>query len=225
MVIPLRDINPRHRFPIITVTLIAINLAAFFYELSLGQQLSSFFHRAAFIPSDYFVPGNPVGDARSVLVSMFLHGGWAHLLGNMLYLWIFGDNVEDRLGRVKFILFYLFCGWAATMVHAYSNTESVIPSIGASGAIAGVLGAYLVLFPKARVLTLIPLGFFIRLTELPALLVLGFWFVIQLFSGSVSLASQTAQTTGVAWWAHIGGFAVGMVLGTVVRMLPSASRR
>jgi membrane associated rhomboid family serine protease len=155
---------------------------------------------------------------------MFLHGGWAHLIGNMLYLWIFGDNVEDRLGHVKYVVFYLGCGWVATLVHGLSNPGSAIPSIGASGAIAGVLGAYLVLFPKARVVTLIPLGFFIRLTQLPALAVLGFWFVLQLFSGTASLGAKSAQTTGVAWWAHIGGFVAGLVVGGVVRMVQPRRR-
>jgi hypothetical protein len=224
MVFPLHDINPRRTFPVITVTLIAINTIVFFYELSLGPRLTGFLQQAAFIPADYFRPGGAAGDARSVLVSMFLHGGWAHLIGNMLYLWIFGDNVEDRLGHVKYVVFYLGCGWVATLVHGLSNPGSAIPSIGASGAIAGVLGAYLVLFPKARVVTLIPLGFFIRLTQLPALAVLGFWFVLQLFSGTASLGAKSAQTTGVAWWAHIGGFVAGLVVGGVVRMVQPRRR-
>jgi membrane associated rhomboid family serine protease len=131
----------------------------------------------------------------------------------MLYLWIFADNVEDRMGHGVFLLFYLVCGVAATLAHAYANAQSGIPSIGASGAIAGVLGAYLVLFPRARVVTLIPIGFFLRLEELPALIVLGLWFVMQLFSGVADLGATSAQTAGVAWWAHIGGFAAGILLG------------
>ena len=210
MVIPLRDINPRQSFPIITVGLIALNVVAFFYELSLGDQLSRFFLENAFIPVEYFEPGNWFSDARSMLVSMFLHGGWSHLLGNMLYLWIFGDNIEDNVGRGTYVAFYLFCGWFATMAHAYTNAGSPVPAIGASGAISGVLGAYLVMFPRTRVLTLIPLGYFIRIAELPALAVLGMWFVLQLFNGTLSLG---AQGGGVAWWAHIGGFVAGMVLG------------
>lgn len=217
MVVPLRDINVRHSFPIVTVSLIVTNCLAFLYELSLGPALERFFQSAAFVPARYFEPGGWVADNRSVLVAMFLHGGWAHLLGNMLYLWIFGDNVEDRLGRARYLLFYLFCGWVATLVHAYSNPHSTVPSIGASGAIAGVLGAYLVMFPRARVLTLIPIGFFIRIAELPAILVLGFWFAIQLFSGTMALGAQTAQRAGVAWWAHIGGFAAGLLLGLLFR--------
>jgi len=223
MVIPLRDINPRRTFPLVTVSLIAINVAFFLYELSLGRELQGFFLRSAFIPAAYFEPGGALADGRSVLLSMFLHGGWAHLIGNMLYLWIFGDNVEDRLGHARFMLFYLGCGWAATLAHGYSDPGSTIPSIGASGAIAGVLGAYLVMFPRARVLTLIPLGFFIRLTELPALVVLGFWFVLQLFSGTASLAAPGSHG-GVAWWAHIGGFVAGLLVGIVLKILPRRAR-
>ena len=223
MVIPLRDIQERHTFPVVTLLIIAANIGFFFYELSLGTGLQGFFLESAFIPSRYFEPGNLGGDSRSILLSMFLHGGWAHLLGNMLYMWIFADNVEDRLGHVKFLLIYLFWGWAATMIHAYSNTGSTIPTVGASGAIAGVLGAYLVLFPRARVITLIPLGFFLRLTELPALFVLGFWFVMQLFSGVATLGTG-AQSAGVAWWAHIGGFVAGVLVGLIFKGRPPRRR-
>jgi membrane associated rhomboid family serine protease len=191
------------------------NVVLFFYELSLGERLQGFFLQSAFVPAEYF-DGGLVSEARPIFLSMFLHGGWMHLLGNMLYLWIFGDNVEDRLGHGKFIVFYLLCGVAATLAHAYTNPGSTIPTIGASGAISGVLGAYLVMFPRARVLTLIPLGFFIRITELPALVVLGLWFVLQLISGAGALANQ-AQAGGVAWWAHIGGFVVGAVIGMLFR--------
>jgi membrane associated rhomboid family serine protease len=217
--IPLYDIQKRRTFPVVNVALIVVNVLAFLYELSLGAHLQGFIQQAAFVPARFVEAGNPFTETRSVLVSMFLHGGWAHLLGNMLYLWIFGDNVEDRLGHVKYLVFYLGAGFVATLSHAASNPASTVPSIGASGAIAGVLGAYLVMFPRARVVTLIPLGFFIRLAELPALLVLGFWFVLQLFSGAVSLGAATAQTGGVAWWAHIGGFVAGLVVGGVVRLV------
>jgi membrane associated rhomboid family serine protease len=142
----------------------------------------------------------------------------------MLYLWIFGDNVEDRLGHVGYALFYLACGFAATWAHAVSSPASVVPAIGASGAIAGVLGAYLVMFPRARVVTLIPLGFFLRLTELPALIVLGMWFVLQLLSGTASLLAARAGAGGVAWWAHIGGFAAGALLGFVFGRSPRRKR-
>src|SRR5262245_21532683 len=207
---PLRDIQERHSFPFVNVVLFGIHVVVFFYEMSLGRNLEGFIRSAAFVPASYFEPGNVVADQRSVLVSMFLHGGWMHLLGNMLYLWIFGDNVEDRLGHVRYVIFYLACGWAATLAHGYTDMQSSVPSVGASGAIAGVLGAYLLLFPKARVLTLIPLGFYTQMREVPALLVLGLWFVLQFFSGIASLGVR--QQTGVAWWAHIGGFVAGMIL-------------
>jgi membrane associated rhomboid family serine protease len=139
--------------------------------------------------------------------SMFLHGGWLHLLGNMLYLYIFGDNVEDALGHVRYLLFYLACGVAASVTHLALNLDSVVPTVGASGAIAGVLGAYFLLYPKAKVLTLLPIFIFIQIVEIPAFLFLGFWFLLQFISGTVASASQNAG--GVAWWAHIGGFAAG----------------
>ncbi len=224
MAIPLRDIQSRRTFPFVTVALVAINAVGFLYELSLGQRLNGVLQQIAFVPAVYSEPGNAIGDGRSILISMFLHGGWAHLLGNMLYLWIFGDNVEDRLGHLKYLVFYLGCGWMATLAHAWSNPQSAMPAIGASGAIAGVLGAYLVMFPRARVVTLIPLGFFLRLTELPAVIVLGFWFVLQLFSGVASLGARTAEAGGVAWWAHIGGFAVGLAVGFVARALRLGER-
>jgi membrane associated rhomboid family serine protease len=215
--IPLRDINPRRTFPFVTIGLIVVNFLFFFYELSLGQHLDGFLRSSAYVPANYFEPGNGTVDAKSILLSMFLHGGWMHILGNMLYLWIFGDNVEDEIGHVRYLLFYLVCGWGATLTHGYLNRSSAVPSIGASGAIAGVLGAYLVMFRKARVLTLIPLGFFTRVTELPAILVLGMWFVLQLFSGVASLGAGGAQSAGVAFWAHIGGFVLGMLLALLLR--------
>jgi len=217
MVVPLRDIQPRQSFPIVTIGLLIVNVLFFLYELSLGERLQGFLQQAAFVPERYFAEGGVAAEARPILVSMFLHGGWMHLIGNMLYLWIFGDNVEDQLGHLRFLVFYLACGWLATMAHAYMNTGSAVPSIGASGAIAGVLGAYLLMFPRARVLTLLPLGFYMRVAELPALVVLGFWFVLQLFNGVAALGVRSAQTTGVAVWAHVGGFMVGMILCLILR--------
>jgi membrane associated rhomboid family serine protease len=143
---------------------------------------------------------------------MFLHGGWAHIIGNMLYLWIFGDNVEDRMGHWRYLVFYLVCGWTASYAHIWSDPTSRIPSIGASGAIAGVLGAYITLYPHARVVALIPLGIFMHTVQIPALFFLGFWFLQQFLVGSLALTQETAQTGGVAWWAHIGGFVAGLVL-------------
>jgi membrane associated rhomboid family serine protease len=198
----------------VTVGIIVLNVLFFFYELSLGAGIERFFRQAAFVPSVYFEPGNVVADSKSILMSMFLHGGWMHLIGNMLYLWIFGDNVEDRLGHGLYLVFYLVCGWLASLAHAYTDPASTIPSVGASGAISGVLGAYLLMYPHARVLTLIPMGFYTRMAELPAIMVLGLWFVLQLFSGVASLGA--GQATGVAFWAHVGGFVAGMLLGGIL---------
>ena len=156
---------------------------------------------------------------------MFLHGGWAHLLGNMLYLWIFGDNVEDRMGHPRYLVFYLLCGWSASYAHIAAAPTSPLPALGASGAIAGVLGAYITLYPRARVVTLLPLGFFATLVQVPAYVFLGLWFVQQFLYGTLSVA-RTAQTEGgVAWWAHIGGFAAGFLLVWIFQTRPRAPRR
>jgi membrane associated rhomboid family serine protease len=211
--IPIRDVNPRGIHPWVNISLIVVNVLSFFWELMQGPQLQAALMSVAFIPERFFVPGNYVSDTTSILVSMFLHGGWLHLGSNMLYLWIFGDNIEDRLGHWKYLLFYLACGFVATWTHAFINPNSGLPAIGASGAIAGVLGAYLLLFPHAHVMTFIPIGFYMVLRELPARLVLGLWFVMQLFTGVASLNISTAQEAGgVAYFAHIGGFVGGLVL-------------
>lgn len=215
--IPLRDANPSRHVPLMTFALIGANCLAFFYELTLGEQgLERLVFSLGMVPSRVTAfpvePGIGFGDAFLPLVtSMFLHGGWMHLIGNMWFLWIFGDNIEDRLGRLRFLLFYVLCGLGAGLTHTVLNLESNIPTIGASGAIAGVLGGYLLLFPGARVLTLVPIGFAF-LVELPAYVILLYWFVIQIFSGAVSLGLQRGQVGGVAWWAHVGGFVLGMVL-------------
>lgn len=211
--IPLRDINPRHRVPFVTYALIALNVLAFLWELSLGQALERTLFQTAFVPARFWIPGNWVFDVYTIVLSMFLHGGLMHIGSNMLYLAIFGDNIEDRLGHTKYLIFYLLCGFIATFAHAFFSPGSRIPAIGASGAIAGVLGAYLLLFPHARVMTLIPIIFIITVRELPAILLLGVWFVLQLFSGVGSLGVADAQDMGgVAYFAHIGGFVAGMVL-------------
>jgi membrane associated rhomboid family serine protease len=211
--IPLRDTNPRRTFPFVTYTLVALNVLAFLWELSLGQQLERALFAVSFIPARFWLAGNWVADLMTIAISMFLHGSLMHIGSNMLYLWIFGDNIEDRLGHGKFLIFYLACGYLATLAHAFFSPASRVPAIGASGAIAGVLGAYLILFPHARVLTLIPILFFITLRELPAILILGLWFVLQLFSGVGSLGVRDAQDMGgVAYFAHIGGFVAGMLL-------------
>jgi membrane associated rhomboid family serine protease len=217
-VLPLSDHNPSRTTPVINVALIVVNVLLFFWEIAQGPYLDRVLMGVAFIPARFwYSPLHPV-NVIGMFFSMFLHGGWLHLGGNMLYLWIFGDNIEDRLGHFRYLLFYLLCGIAATLAHAVANPASRMPSIGASGAIAGVLGAYILLFPKARVTTLIPIFFFITIREIPAVIVLGLWFVLQLFVGVASLGVEDAANTGgVAYFAHIGGFVAGMVLVAVMR--------
>ena len=207
------DLRPR-RFPIVNYFLIAANVVVFLYELSLGSQLDAFTTQYALIPAQV-TAGIDLGDFRNIFIGMFLHAGWLHLLGNMLYLWIFGDNVEDRFGHFGYLIFYLFGGVIAAFAHTLLNPTSIVPTVGASGAIAAVLGAYLILFPRSRVYTFIPLGFFTRLTPLPAVLVLGVWFVLQLFNGVVSVG--TGDMGGTAFWAHIGGFVFGMLMGLLMK--------
>jgi len=217
--IPLKDTNRSQSFPFVTVFLIILNGLVFIYELSLGQQglLNRFIHEFAVIPAFFTSPKFWAQNGILMAIfplfsSMFLHGGWLHFLGNMLYLWVFGDNVEDRLGHLRYLFFYLICGLVAAFLHIFTNPGSTIPTLGASGAIAGVLGAYLILFPGARVLTLVPIFFFFQLVELPALIFIGFWFVMQFFSGALSLVAANGQMGGTAWWAHIGGFVAGMLM-------------
>ena len=219
--IPLRDANPTRRTPWVTLALIAANVAAFFlWEPIAGSQEEQaiFFVCEGAIPRELstfetipeLATGCPGG--KSVLVSlftsMFLHGGFLHIAGNMLYLWVFGNNVEDRMGHAPFLLFYLAAGVGAAYAQVFPDPSSTTPLVGASGAIAGALGAYLVMFPHARVLTLVPIFFLLQLTELPAMLVLGFWFVLQAFQGFGSVGVET----GVAWFAHIGGFVFGALV-------------
>ncbi len=219
--IPLRDNVPSRTFPFVTIALIVVNVVAFLFELSLSQrQLNEFFLHFAVQPVEYRLFLNPrypgqigLADvAVPLFTSMFLHGGWLHIIGNMLYLWIFGDNVEDRMGHIKFFIFYILCGLTASLAHILADPRSAVPSLGASGAIAGVLGAYITLYPKARVLVLVPIFIFITTIEIPAFLFLGIWIVQNFISGVASLSVKTAQTGGTAWWAHIGGFAVGAIL-------------
>ena len=223
--IPLRDSNPTRRTPWVTLGLIAANVAAFFlWEPITGspreQQL--FFICEGAIPRELSgfeaIPETvELCGGKSFLVSlftsMFLHGGFLHIAGNMLYLWVFGNNIEDRMGPVPFLVFYLAAGVVAAYAQVLPDPDSLIPLVGASGAIAGALGAYLVLFPSARVLTLVPIFFFLQLIELPAMLVLGFWFVLQAFQGVGSLGAET----GVAWFAHIGGFVFGALVALFYR--------
>ena len=219
--IPLGDSVPIRSWPVVTWGLIGINVWVFFHELALGSNLEAFIQVWGFVPARYFLlaataPGEWADRYVPLFSSMFLHGGWAHLIGNMIYLWIFGDNVEDRLGHLRYLVFYLLSGVAAALAQAYLFPDSTIPTVGASGAISGVLGAFLVLFPTARVFTLVPLLLFFPVVELPAVLYLGFWFLMQLVSGTASLAAA-ADAGGVAWWAHVGGFVVGVVLAPILR--------
>ena len=223
--IPIRDRNPSGTFPFVTVSIIALNILVFLFELSMGQGLDSFLFQFGVVPIKVYystdIPGSNIINTYFPFLSfMFLHGGFVHLIGNMWYLWIFGDNVEDRLGRVKFIIFYLICGIGSAIVHVYFNSQSEVPCVGASGAIAGVLGAYMVTFPRARVLVLIPLFIVWQTIELPAIIVLGFWFLIQFFSGTASISSTHGG--GVAWWAHIGGFVLGVIL---IKLFPKSRRQ
>ena len=215
--IPLKDINRTRTFPAVTLLLIAVNAAVFVYQLSLGPVLTGFFHQFGLVPRallslGYWQEAGILAGLAPLLTSMFLHGGWMHFLGNMLYLWVFGDNVEDWLGWLRFLLFYLVCGLLASLLQIAVHPGSPIPMIGASGAISGVLAAYLVLFPGARVLTFVPILFFFYLVRLPALIFLGLWFLLQFFNGAVSLTAGDLSMGGTAWWAHIGGFVAGLVL-------------
>jgi membrane associated rhomboid family serine protease len=211
--IPIRDHIPTRQVPVLTILLIATNAAVFLFELLLSPRAQLEF-TYAFGAIPYYIThywGLPT--AVTLVTSMFLHGGWLHILGNMLYLWIFGNNVEDAMGRLGFTVFYFACGLIAGLAQVYADPNSQVPGIGASGAIAGVLGAYLVLYPRARVDTLFIIGFFIQLSSVPAVVVLGFWFVLQLLNGVLSLGM--AQAGGVAWFAHVGGFVAGLILVNV----------
>ena len=220
--IPLRDSNPTRRTPIVTLALIGACFVAFAYELGLlatsEATLNAFITEWGVVPIDItsvWERGALASQETATLfASQFLHGGWLHLLGNMLYLWIFGNNIEDRLGRARFIVFYLGGGLVAALAQTAIDPSSPVPMIGASGAIAATLGAYLVLFPRARITTLVFLGFFYQLINVPAIVVLGFWFVLQLMDGLASLGPDRAGG-GVAFFAHIGGFVAGALLARV----------
>ena len=215
--IPLADEIPRRRAPVITVALLALNVVVFLYELALGADAQGLLMSLGAVPAAIASPvENPLA-FLTLFTSMFLHGGWTHLIGNMLYLWIFGDNVEDALGHIGYLVFYLFAGVAAGLAQVAMAPSSLVPAIGASGAIAGVLAVYLVLYPSAPVRALVPGLFFARVARVPAAAVLGMWFIIQLFNGFLSLGVSTMTTGGVAWFAHIGGFVVGLVVGFIAR--------
>ncbi len=213
---PIRDTIPSRTFPYVTIALIFINSLIFLYEVSLGPYLDTFIRTYGLIPQQFYASaqqgaGGVLGRYLPLFTSMFLHGGWFHIIGNMWYLWIFGDNVEDRLGHGRFFLFYILCGLAAGFTHLWFNPSSTVPTVGASGAIAGVMGAYFLLFPTSRIITLVFIIFFIEIIEIPAFFYLGIWFLMQFINGAATL-SLTHQGGGVAWWAHFGGFVAGAIL-------------
>lgn len=213
MLYPIGDtqVEGGHR-PIATYTLIVINVLIFMYEISLGQRLNGFLLEYGTIPTE-IVRGE---DLFTLATNMFLHGGWMHLIGNMLFLWIFGDNIEAKIGTPRFVIFYLLGGIVASLLHVVFNTSSNIPGVGASGAIAALMGAYLIMFPKSKIKMIVLI--FFRTFEVPALLFLGLWFGQQFLAGLGSM-SQTADTAGVAWWAHIGGFVFGVAGGFLFRKM------
>lgn len=221
--VPLKDYNPGERTPYVTYGFIVLNISIFIYELSLpSYELTQFFHTWAVIPKDFsasLTTGISVVNAEewlTLITSQFLHGGFLHLAGNMLYLWIFGNNVEDQMGHLRFLAFYLLCGVLANLAQWFFATGSDIPSLGASGAIAGVMGAYIFRFPQVRILTLVPLGPIPLPIQVPAIFYLGIWFLQQATYGLVSLETPTMigmEGGGIAYWAHAGGFAIGALLG------------
>ena len=226
--IPIGDSAQPRRFPLVMLLLVAANTLVFVYELGLGPRVEILIQAMGVVPTEFLSgrddpPRAPGPIAITLITSMFIHGGFLHLGGNMLYLWIFGDNVEDLLGHGGFLVFYLGSGIAAGLTHIFVNPLSDVPSVGASGAIAGVLGGYLVFFPSASVRTLVFFGPLVTVTRISAVLVIGVWFLTQLLSGLAALEAVTAQTSGVAFWAHIGGFVVGMVICLVLR--PFIGRR
>ena len=228
--LPIRDNIPSRRIPIVTVGIIALNVLGFLWELQLGpRRLERAFIELAIVPVRYSIPEiaqsfSPAEQILPFFSSMFLHGGWLHLIGNMWTLWIFGDNVEDRLGRGKYLAFYLASGVVAALMHIYTNLGSQMPTIGASGAIAGVMGAYFVLYPRSRVLTLVPLIVWWEIFELPAIVLLGFWFLMQFLSaGAIAVTANSHGGGGVAFAAHVAGFIVG-VIGVFVFRKPAVDR-
>jgi len=215
--IPLRDVIPSRTTPYVTISLIVVNVLVFLYEFSLADRVNEFIIAFGLIPAAF--------SWATLLTSMFLHGGFLHVAGNMLYLWIFGDNVEDRFGHGRFLVFYLLCGSVAALAQTIMSPDSVIPMVGASGAIAGVMGAYFVMYPHSRIVTLLPIFIFIQLIEVPAIFFLGIWFLMQFLSGvgSIATAASREPAGGVAFWAHVAGFAAG-VGGVFVFRRPERQR-
>ena len=220
--IPLNDENPTYSTPVVVYALIAINVVVFLHQMSLGRNFDSFFQLYAMIPQQLSASfagvsiSQPVPEILTLITSQFLHGGYAHIGGNMLFLWTFGDNIEHDLGHVKFLIFYLACGVLAGLTHWFFGMQSPVPTVGASGAIAGVMGAYLIKYPRAKILTLLP-WIIITTVRIPAIYFLGFWFVQQAFSSVASLGMP--QAAGVAYWAHAGGFIFGAILGPMFGLM------
>jgi membrane associated rhomboid family serine protease len=216
--IPLKDLNPRRSYPIVNTTLILLNVLVFFYQFTLPPHaFKAFMIANATIPARFpaWLSGHAPFEVAflPLLTSMFLHSGIAHIAGNMLFLWIFGDNVEDFYGHFTYLLFYLVCGIGSGLLHVIFNLNSAVPALGASGAISGVMGAYALLYPRSRILTLV----FIFLVPIPAVIILGYWFILQFLSGISSLAVGVGASGGVAWWAHVGGFLLGMLITSIAR--------
>ncbi|MFP4121311.1 rhomboid family intramembrane serine protease [Coleofasciculus sp.] len=226
---PISDDNPTRITPYVTYALIGVNIAVFIHQLLLTPpQLNEFFQLYAVVPKELSASfqgtpvDQPVPEWFTLISSQFLHGGFLHIGGNMLFLWIFGNNIEDRLGHIKYFIFYIACGILAALSQWFFSMESGIPSLGASGAIAGVMGAYILKFPTAQINTLVFLGYFVTTIRLPAVLYLGLWFVQQAFSGVASVSVQTdvgTETGGIAYWAHAGGFVFGAILGPLFGLL------
>jgi membrane associated rhomboid family serine protease len=221
--IPLKDLNPRRSYPIVNTTLILVNVLVFFYQYTLpSYAFKTFMIANATVPARFpaWLFGHAPFEAAflPLLTSMFLHSGIAHIAGNMLFLWIFGDNVEDFYGHFTYLLFYLVCGIGSGLLHVLFNLNSAVPALGASGAISGVMGAYALLYPRSRILTLV----FFFLVPIPAVIILGYWFILQFLSGISSLAVGVGASGGVAWWAHVGGFLLGMLITSTARRGQSA---
>lgn len=232
--VPIKDNNPINITPYVTYGLIAVNVLAFIFEASLNpRELDVFFRLFAVVPRELTasfngIPVNqPIPELTTLITSQFLHGGFLHLGGNMLFLWIFGNNIEDKLGHLKYLIFYLGCGILAGLTQWYFSISSTVPSLGASGAIAGVMGAYIIRFPKAEIVTLLPLGIFFPIFKIPAFYFLGFWFLQQAFYGIASLEAPTnigMEGGGIAYWAHAGGFIFGVILGPLLGLFTDKSK-
>ncbi len=222
--IPIRDAIRSKTFPVVNTLIIILNVLAFLWQLSQGPNLKEALFLYGIVPIRYSDPDISIHfttfeQLLPFLTSMFLHGGFLHILGNMWFLYIFGDNIEDRLGHLRYFIFYIFCGIIAGIVHLITNWNSKIPTIGASGAISGIMGAYLLLFPHSRILTLIPIFFFFQFVEIPAFVFLGYWLLLQLFSAGIT----PKGVGGIAWWAHIGGFIAGLIFIKVFDIIPRTS--